>query len=327
MGANCWSTNYGDPAKATLELVEAIYVPDAVPGSRAVYADANRVYAAGYSGTLWVLSRSPGFSIVAEIVLSDTPLSAVRGNASTVFVSSMDGFVYAVSKNTLQVVGAEEISFNLTSGLDIYGGNIFAGVGGISFAVNDRYVFLSQLNPGEVVYELDPALSELATYGEPFDIPFTTRAFNRLTGESEMEMPNPIDILGRPSQVDMFSTNKHLMVTIPGCCGYGVFIHDASTLELLEQIWIPYANTVVQKEEWLVLGTEAGYVDLLLFGNGEGPSVQLDQLDLPALTGFYEPEDIEVRSLFSVGLHVFAGNSWGDPSAPSLFDLKIVTAN
>ena len=78
----------------------------------------------------------------------------------------------------------------------------------------------------------------------------------------------------------------------------------------------------------LAAGSEAGGVNLYAF-NKNGYEL-VNSVDLPALTGFSGPEDIEIRAMWADGLDslVFAGSSWGNdrsrgPQLPSFFVLEI----
>src|SRR5262249_23362682 len=119
--------------------------------------------------------------------------------------------------------------------------------------------------------------------------------------------------------------------TSPGCCGKGIAVYDTGTMQKVQFI-NRAANTVAGTEErglsLLVAGSETGVVDL--YRRDRSGYRLVSTADLAALTGFDQPEDIELRALWVDSLDnlVFAASSWGNdrsrgPSLPSLFSLEI----
>jgi N-acetylneuraminic acid mutarotase len=310
----------------TLELVSA---RDHVPGSflndRAVYADRNRIYLGSAQGKLFVLARdrASNFPIVQTIDLG-VPITGVRGDDDRLYVTSPAGMRIFTKGSSLSPADSLAPSTYLGT-VALFEGKIYVTVGQATLAVDTDRLYLSQLNEGEVAWEIDKTTLQVTrTYGAAFIVDRTV-VYDRLTGAEEARIPNPVPMLGSRGQPNLYAKGQSIIQTQPGCCGRGITIVKGPDFVESEFIPEPFANAVATVENGLLAGTETGAVEHFDLQN------QLDQkLDLRALTGHFGGEDIEIRSLWADGLDdlVFAGSSWGNdasrgPSLPSFFVLRL----
>src|SRR5262245_26025804 len=94
-------------------------------------------------------------------------------------------------------------------------------------AADSEHVYVASLNAQPALELSGPKSSVAATSaGSPLG---TTLVYDR-NAQPLGKLVNPNDIYGRPSAVNRFSDGEHLYVTIPGCCGPGIVIYNARTL-------------------------------------------------------------------------------------------------
>ena len=302
--------------------------------SQAIYADSSYVFLASFEGNLLVLqNRSPKFPLKATVLVSSLPLRSVVGDGTKIYVTCADGYLYVYNQaapfQLIKKLSYSNVPLNslaVTAGL---GGSVMVSEWQGVAVADPHFVYLSEIDAGDIAQTSDKATDIPGlTFGNVFQTG-VTQVFERTTGTQIGTLPNPTNLLGSTSQVALFANGKILAQALPGCCGVGVAIYDATTLKLLSAINEPYANTVatMNKESWLVVGTEAGAVVLYDITNLQAP-VRMTSIDLRQATGHTGSEDIEIRSLAtgSGGL-IFAASSWGnatskDPTLPSFFVLK-----
>lgn len=292
--------------------------------AQSVYADNERIFASSYQGDLFILERNrdEGFPLIQTIHLN-TPLSAVAGDDHNVYVSSRDGNLYLFSKTwPVQSVGSTALSQGGLASVGLAGNHVYVATGQASMAVSNENVYLSELNRGD--FGLD--VTSMKAYGAQSS-PGATLIFDRENLQFSGAIPNP-----PASQVNINAWQKFIFLTIPGCCGSGITVYDANTMKDIQYINRPSMNTVAgvsrRGDSLLVGGSESGAVDLYAFNRTAYHLIST--ADLPALTGFDQPEDIEIRALWVDGLDnlVIAASSWGNgqsrgPSLPSMFFLEI----
>jgi hypothetical protein len=153
------------PIAPTLSLVSARNgIAGTFRSPRSVYADATRIYLASDEGTLFVLARDAArnFPLLQTIRDATCPLAAVRGDGQYVYVTSWDGWLRIYRRGTaLRRVKSVFIPQGAT-------GECFAGSGDMAVTSAALYIstfqshvavaggrlFLSQLNAGDVAYEI-----------------------------------------------------------------------------------------------------------------------------------------------------------------------------
>jgi len=306
-----------------VKLVRTINLPGSFLSRQAVYADNERIFVASYQGDVFVLlrDREQGFPLIQNFHLN-APLTAVTGDATYLYVSGVDGNLYVFSKTwPLQPVTSIPLSNDGLSSVSLMGTNLYVASGQASMAVSNDRLYLSELNHGDVGLDV----TTMQTYGQQA-FPGMTLVFNR----QDMQLAG---MISNPSggQVNISTFGSFIYLTTPGCCGAGIIVYDANTMNFVQ--YIPRStNTVAgvsrRGRSFLVGGSEAGAVDLYSF-DGYIYSL-ISTADLPMLTGFNHPEDIEIRSLWVDGLDnlVIAASSWGNdqsrgPTLPSVFILEI----
>lgn len=310
-------------------------------GNQAVYADKERIYAGSFQGDLFVLLRDKEtrFPLIETISFGPS-LVAVRGDEVNLYVLLANGKLWTLKKSfpleftsmiDMPGIGAESFA--------LVGKQMYASTGQGEMVADDDCVYLSPLNPGDVVVPLRNDLfgikfSRMRTYGQNF-LPNATTVYSRSTGAVVGSIPNPI----QNQQVALYSDETRIFQTVPGPFGTGIWIHQKSNLnQAPRQISFIGANTVskvpYKGKDLLVAGSEGGRVhlyNLALSGNNPLVGSQGSScVDLPDETGLHGEEDIEVRSLWCDGIDsfVFAGSSWGNgtsqnPELPSLFVLEV----
>ena len=301
---------------------------------QSVYADQRYVYLASADGRLFILEKNVArnFPLVAAINVSWAPLTAVRGDNKFLFVASADGALYVFSKRQpfplLNVLTLSQFGLNALEVRQKQAGNEFlVSHGQGQLAGDDQRVYLSELNEGELGFRIDrDTFAILQEYGLNLEYGSTV-AYDRASGARLGAIPNPDDLLGRPSQVALYADGQVLFQTTPGCCGRGIWIYDSS-LSLVQFIDRPSTNTVALSgdKRWLIAGNENGTVDVFDWNyNAQAPAASIN---LREATGHAGSEAVEIRSLWVEGGWIFAASSWGNdssrsPSLPSLFVLQI----
>ncbi|HEY2383257.1 MAG TPA: WD40 repeat domain-containing protein [Terriglobia bacterium] len=290
---------------------------------QSIYADNERIFAASYQGDLFILERNreEGFPLIQTIHLP-SPLTAVTGDGNNVYVSSRDGNLYVFSKTwPVQAVRSMSLSQEGLASVALADNKLYVATGQASMAISNDHIYLSELNRGDFGLEV----STMKPYGTQSSTGVTL-VFSPGTLQFSGSIPNP-----PVGQVNINTWLNFIYLTVPGCCGSGITVYDANTMKGIQFIDRP-TNTVVgiarRGNPLLVGGSESGAVDLYAF---EGTAYNLvSTAALPALTGFNDPEDIEIRALWADGLDnlVIAASSWGNdrsrgPNLPSMFFLEI----
>jgi hypothetical protein len=245
----------------------------------------------------------------------------VRGNNRKLFVTSRDGKLYTFAKSwPLQLEQAELLSEYGLSGLQLIGTKVYVAKGQAEITASSDRIYVYGLNPGDFALELP----SMKTYGEEFD-PGSMLAFDRKTLQLVGAISSKyVGLIANAWQDLIFVTN-------PGCCGPGIGVYDSAAQRLVQFI-NRTTNTVAGTRRrgipLLVGGSENGNVDLYV-GDQNRYSL-VSTANLPALTGFQGPEDIEIRALWvdETDNLVFAASSWGNdktrgPMLPSFFVLEI----
>jgi hypothetical protein len=342
ISSKCWATllsvfvlvlvaKEADAWQAILELVSARdHIEGSFTTNHAVYADQDRIYLASAQGKLFVLARdrSADFPLVETIQTSTAPLIGVRGDRRRLYVVDFSGVLRVYRKdNPLVLVSTKALS-TFAESMALRGGNLYISGGGL--AVDETHVYLSvpaKPDPGAegtLALEFDKrTLTPGLIYDGTLD-QNTTVVFDRESGERITTIPEP----GGPS--NLYVDRKILVQTTGGCCGAGIWIDDPETFTLQQFIGRQFTNTVVRRGRWLVAGNEGGQVDV--FDLSQNPSLLVSSADLRQLTGHTNPEDVEIRALWT-DRHdnlIFAGSSWGNeqsrgPFLPSLFVLELLT--
>ena len=257
--------------QVSVRLVSARdHIEGGMTTDRSVYTDETRIYLATSKveggqgqGTLFVLARDRAANFpVLESIHYSSPLFAVRGDLQNLYVAAGDGklLVYRKGPQLVLVQAVPLASYSLNA-LAITDDRVFVAVGQTRFAVNDGRVYLNALNEGDFVVELSKqTLTPVRVYGEDFEGGGTI-VFERQTG---------VRLAAISFQGNLYAAGMFVMGTHPGCCGAGIFVHDADSLLLDQFIGHGWTNTVVQRDGLLIAGSEAGNVDI--FGIHQNPS-------------------------------------------------------
>ena len=324
----------GKPKKGpTLRLVLAkTNVLGSFLTDEAVCSDKRNIYLASFEGNLFVLDKSKkDYPIIAVIPVSEAPLRSVRCAGQRIYVTCGDGnlYVYGATKGFPQLAVVLYSRYGLNS-LYVDNESVILAQGQGEMTANSQTLYLSELNEGDTAFDISrAALILVEPFGQTFQ-PAATVAYDRSSGAQLGSIPNPPDLLGQVGTVNLYVHSDILMQTIPGCCGSGLYMYDAESLEFLGWIPRPFANTaVVLRSGLLAIGTEAGTVEVFDISNPSAPQL-VTSADLRQLTGHTGPEDIEIRSLWEdkqTG-QIYAGSSWGNdvsrgPSLPAFFVLEL----
>jgi hypothetical protein len=304
--------------------------------TQSVYADTTHIYLATYGpypafdGRLYVLRRDRAADFpVVERRDFELPLGAVRGDATHLYVAGRDGTLYVFRKTSpLTLVASVPVSELQLLAVEVVDDRVYVGVGQTHLAVDGRHVYLSALNPGDIVVEMVKGTwAPVRTYGVAFEADVTV-VFDRLTGARVGALPNPPDGTGDRSMSALYADPEILGQVSPGCCGLGVSLYDPETLAFDQRLWSGPSNALARRGRWLFVGNEAGAVQVWDIGRRPAPVAAV--ADLRTLTGFTGGgPTIEIRALWldDVDGLLFAGSSWGlqSPTLPAFFVLELAT--
>jgi hypothetical protein len=299
----------------------------------AVAADATRIYLASrWDPTLFVLARdrAANFPVLERVTIpAQARLISVHVDAARVYVVTDSREVHVFRKEATLV--AESLQ-SLTPGQFAshaawHDGSVLVSDGTSSVAADDAYAWVWPLNEDDAATEYTvPGFVRGTTYAPPFDRTKVHR-FDRATGIRIGTLPAPVDVFGRLAAVSMELDGDTIALLTPGCCGAGVFFHEAVTLRPRTLIPHRYANALARSGGYLVIGDEAGAV--ALWDVSRPNPVQIARVDLREETGHTAPEAIEIRALWTDAHDrlIFAGSSWGNdqirgPALPSFFVLE-----
>jgi hypothetical protein len=309
---------------AQVRLLETARLPGSFVTSQSIYADAERIFLCSYQGDLFVLARDRDhdFPLIQTVHL-DSSLTSVRGDDNKVYVTSRDGTLYVFDKSwpAIQQTAAFTLSNYGLAALEVVGGHVYAAKGQAAMAGSESSLYIWEANPGDTGLDLTAQKS----FGEQF-LANQTMVLDRQTLQQTGQIPRSTF-----GPVNLNASRSFVYLTTPGCCGVGIDIYDAATLDHFQFIDRP-TNAVapVRKRgtDFLVAGTESGSVDLYSLNYDAYNPV--DTVDLRTTTGFTGPEDIEIRSIWADGLDnlIIAASSWGNdstrsPNLPSVFILEL----
>lgn len=305
-----------------LELVYQKNLPCHILSDQSIYVEQNRVYLACYEGTLYVLTRDAGYPVFQVFQDSVLPLHAVMADYENVYTTSFDGSVRVYRRQDygyIKLVATYQLANYILTDIGLFWPSAYFAMGQVNMTVDQQHVYLSQLNPGDMVNGYDQG--RLArVYGTDF-APGVIRVFDRPSGNLVTAIPRP------GGGVSLYSQWGKLFVCTPGCCGAGIYVYDCATGVFERFISDPWTNTVgrliVGPYDIVVAGTEAGTVEAFDFGRA---GLLVDRIDLKTVTGFNGGDDIEIRSVQVDDWQdmVFAGSSHNNPNAPSFFVFRLV---
>jgi PQQ-like domain len=313
---------------AQVRLLDTARLPGSFVTSQSIYADSERIFLCSYQGDLFVLARdrSEDFPLIQTVHLN-SPLTSVRGDDNKVYVTSRDGTLYVFDKAwpTIHQTAAFTLSNYGLAALEVVGGHVYAAKGQAAMAGSESNLYIWEANPGDTGLDLTAQRS----FGEQY-IPNQTMVLDRQTLQQTGQIPHSTS-----GPVNINASKSFVYLTTPGCCGSGIDIYDAVTLNHLQFIARP-SNVVAPARkrgtDFLVAGTEGGSVDLYSLNDDEYNPV--NTVDLRIATGFTGPEDIEIRSIWVDGLDnlIIAASSWGNDSTrssnlPSVFILELQLGN
>lgn len=315
--------------RVQLRLVSARdHVEGSFLGSHALYADRDRLYAGAFDGRVFVLGRdrATNFPLLQTVEGRGAAVSGVRGDDRYLYVAADDGTLSVYDKQRpLRLLTTVSVSRYSLSSVEDAPQSLFAMDGQGVVAADSGHLYLSALNEGNVAVEINKgSWTPGEHYGQSFE-PSATVVYDLRSGRRVTAISNP-----RPGAVAMFTDGAILALTSPGCCGDGIALYDAQTLQAQRFIARRWTNTVARAGRYLIAGNECGNIDVFDLGQRAAPMVAT--LDLRQVTGHTGGEDIEIRALWSDGLDglIFAASSWGNdqsrsPSLPSVFALELRT--
>ena len=156
--------------------------------------------------------------------------------------------------------------------------------------------------------------------------------FRRRDGTRIASIANPPDVFRRTGFPTLYADGLIFVQTLAGCCGAGISVFDSKSLNPYQFISRPGTNAVERRNQWLVAGSEGGWVDV--FDLSANPSPLVANVNLRQLTVHNGSEDSEIRALWLDGNdnYVFAASSWGNdqsrgPLLPSFFVLRMKVSN
>jgi hypothetical protein len=326
----------GAAAQVSLSMVSArAGIEGGLVLPQTVYADSTNIYLSTTGvpsgGRLYVLRRNRGadFPVVEQ---RDFPvaLGAVRGDATHLYVAGRDGILYVYRKTSpLTLVRTIPVSDLQLVGLEVVDNRIYVAVGQAHVAADAGHVYVSSLAPSDGVVEIIKGTWATGTSFNEFE-PNVTVVFDRLTGARLSAIPNPADTTGDRGISALYADREILGQMRPGCCGLGVSLFDPETIAFDQRLASRNSNTLARQGRWLIVGTEAGTVEVWDIGRRPAPVVA--RLNLRTVTGHTGVEDIEVRALWfdEVDGLLFAGSSWGNDQSrsstlPAFFVLQLAT--
>ena len=325
-------------------LVAARHVPGSFVGDRAVWADENRIYTGSFEGYVSVYSRnrSQNFPFVERIDIDpagNASIVSVRGDKECLYVLTDDGKLRTFKKSfpCLQFVRTEQVSTSGADSLVLADKHTFVSSGQAEMDVDQTRVYFSPLNEGDLACGFAGRVMKTSSrptiYGVGSEPGFTS-VYDRKTGGLVGSIANPQGI----QQVAIYGDATRLFLTVPGPFGQGIAIHNKSDLSPNRFVWFYGTNVVTNAKggkasddkDLIVVGTEAGTVDLLDLNLNYPNSPHISCVNLRVLTGHTGPEDIEIRALWCDGLDnlVFAVSSGGNqqpqnPNLPTFFVIEV----
>ena len=305
-----------------LSLVSARnYIPGSFTTTHSMHVDSERIYLASTQGILFVVARNAAanFPLLSQTQVASS-LTSVNGDSTNLYITSTDGYLRVYTKTDQpQFVREVQVSTTGIRSTVLVGSNLVVATGQASLAATTSYVFLSQLNPGDVAVEITKSdLSVVRTYGQEYT-EASTVVFNKKTGAALRTLPN-----NSLNQVALTVIDNTLYRTEPGCCAVS---YTQTQLKSWASTTISsyYTNVIAQKSDTLITGTESGRVIAY-----KGSSIPVSNISLREMTGHTGSEDIEIRALYadSIDGYIFAASSWGNdtsrtPELPSLFILEL----
>ncbi|HUF94110.1 MAG TPA: Calx-beta domain-containing protein [Candidatus Limnocylindria bacterium] len=273
--------------------------------------------------------RAADFPVVEQLDF-DVALGAVRGDPTHLYVAGRDGVLYIYRKTSpLTLVASLTIADLQLVGLDVVDNRIYVAVGQAHVAADAGHVYASSLAASDAVVEIVKGTWTRGVSYDGFE-PDVTVVFDRLTGARLSAIPNPADSTGDRGISAVYADREIVGQMRPGCCGLGVSLFDPATIAFDQRLASRNSNSLARRGRWLLVGTEAGTVEVWDIGRRPAPVVA--RVDLRALTGHTGIEDIEVRALWfdEVDNLLFAGSSWGNdqsrsPALPAFFVLQLDT--
>jgi len=303
-----------------LKLVSPITLPGSFVSSQVIYADAERIFAGSYQGDLFVMERdrSANFPVV-QVLHFAAGVTAIHGDEDWLYVATRDGNMHQFSKTwPIQSTVSMLIARHGVSAVRASGNKVYVAKGQSAMTAAGDRLFISELNPGDGGL----VVPDMRSFGDTFERN-TTIVYDRASLEVVGRIPNPGFGL-----VNVAASRNFVFLTD---YGWGIHVYDATNLnkvQFLERSTNTVAAARRRGMSFLVGGSEGGTVDLYALGSSRYELVGTAYL--PELTGFQQPEDIEIRGLWFDGHDnlIFAGSSWGNnrtrrPELPSFFVLEI----
>jgi hypothetical protein len=327
-----------------LSLVTANAIQAGVTVPDGVWADANYVYFASFDGHLRVIDkRQASFPVIANVPAA-AQLFSVRGDLSNVYATGTGGILFRFPKqppfaiqSSVSYAGAALGSLDVDP---LSSGSVIVSQGGAESAADAAHVYVSALNSSDSALAINKASGQVTTTYQlnPAD-PTITAVFDR-SGARVGTIKNPTTISGGMGAVSAYTQGGILAIFLPGCCGESVFLYNASTLQPHGggSFFTANPNTVSIVHNWLIVGTEGGFIKVFDIGNTaaiQPNTAPVASIDLRAVTGKTGIEDIEVRAIWAEdtgsGVRIYAGSDWGnthlDPAyraqLPSFFVLDL----
>ena len=282
-----------------------------------------------FQGRLFAVDLDNPNAPPVRIQLTDSPLTAIALRDSLLFIVSADGYLRILANlpPLYPLLALVKLAGFGLSGVAITKDNLLASLGQSSMTATDSIVWSSQLNTGEVTLRFTTNGAVQQTYGASPETGFTV-GFDIKTGQKVTAVRNPTDLLGGLAQVALFPgrDKDSIFITVPGCCGPGIFQADSKSPQVRALIARPFTNAIEQVDSLLVRAGEEGAASYY-----DAKTLQpLADIDLPAETGFRAAGAIELRSVVSRRhggrIQSLAGSSWGNDLLRSQFGTTLPAA-
>src|SRR5438874_406951 len=127
-----------------IKLVGFSNLPGSFVSPQVIYADSERIFAGSFQGDLFILERdrAANFPLIQTLHFG-SPLSAVRGDETHVYVAGRDGNLYILSKTwPIQLVQSMSLSSYGLNSLDIEDRSLYVAKGQATMTVADDRVYL-----------------------------------------------------------------------------------------------------------------------------------------------------------------------------------------
>jgi hypothetical protein len=302
----------------TLHFVKARTLQGTFVATEAVWADSHRIYLASLQGKLFVLARDrkAGFPTVQVIQVSRSQLTAVRGDASHVYVLASDGTLRVYRRHGRLVLQRTRHVFvgttALAASLAVLDGRVYVGSGPL--AVDRRHAFLEAGTVG-AAYDVKHLARRVTYAGHVRDA--TTNVYDRASGRRVAAIHHA------PGPGMLYVDDRVLAIYGDGA----VTVYDPRTFR--KRASFPDANGVGRQGRFLI--TDETLATVNAFDLNALPAVSFSSVDILRELGLERfPDAIHLYGGLWTDTHdglVFVGGSEFNPFdvgfQPAFFVLEL----